>query len=198
MEYLMKTHMKLSAKLLAVGAALLAFVWLAPLAAQAPVLYVWHDGNVRHEIWLQPDLLADFTGGAGARSVDASARMAANAGAARIYRVNNSAVRSDLAEGKMSRLSGVQVSPVVRSGGILRALPGGVIVSLNPNWTDAACRSWIGGQSLAIVKKLPVNGNFYLLSTPAGMLSLQIANNLHALPDVITAFPNWWVQQSTR
>jgi hypothetical protein len=95
-----------------------------------------------------------------------------------------------------------QQSPVYREGnspaGRLMALPGGVIVHLNPHWTHSQVMEWADKNQLRIVQSLPMASNWFFIHTDPGLPSLTLANRLHLLDGVIHATPNWWRQTATR
>ncbi|MGZ5052383.1 MAG: hypothetical protein ACXWF8_02510 [Methylobacter sp.] len=93
-------------------------------------------------------------------------------------------------------------SPVFREGdspsGRLMALPGGVIVNFKPDWTDDQINSWATAHGYRIEQKLNIQGNWYIIHTEPGLISLQTANDIQESGEVITASPNWWKQTATR
>lgn len=72
------------------------------------------------------------------------------------------------------------------------ALPGGVIVSLNPAWSDARCRDWVVAQGSLVRERMKIGGNYYLIASEAGLASLEFANRLRSESGVFAATPNWW------
>jgi hypothetical protein len=80
----------------------------------------------------------------------------------------------------------------------MRALPGNIIVYLNPAWDDAAVKAWASKQQLEIIKKLEIGPNIYLIKTAPGLESLNTANALYKSGEVVAAFPDWWKQVTTR
>jgi hypothetical protein len=79
-----------------------------------------------------------------------------------------------------------------------RALPGNVIVTLNPAWDEAAVKTWAGSRRLEIVQKLEIGPNVFVIKTGPGLEALETANALYRSDGVIAAFPDWWEEVTTR
>ncbi|MCM5572321.1 hypothetical protein M6I34_17540 [Burkholderiaceae bacterium FT117] len=94
------------------------------------------------------------------------------------------------------------VSPVLRDTGAPgrpRALPGGVIVTLRtaPAGNDAGARQAEAHRQLAAaglqpLRALDPEARRWLVASPAGLASLELANRLHESGDFAAAAPNWW------
>ena len=82
--------------------------------------------------------------------------------------------------------------------GRVRALPGNIIVYLNPTWNNEKITNWIDTHNLKIIKKIEIRPNAYLLKTETGLQALQIANTLYESGEVVAAFPDWWLESTTR
>ncbi|MBE7437139.1 MAG: hypothetical protein HS115_01700 [Spirochaetales bacterium] len=192
-------------KFIAVG---ILFLAGTTLWANEGIEYHYFDGDKRITIFLQPDLLAIFSRSQSqsetkARSVDASARLLATGSEVHIFRISDKGAVDSLRQGVVpgALKTDGSASPVfsdARSGGIKRALPGGVIVSLNPVWDDKQVATWANSLGLEIIQKLNITGNYYALKTAAGIQSLLKANELKARPEVLLALPNWWSEYSHR
>jgi len=178
------------------------------LWANEGIEYHYFDGDKKITIFLQPELLAIFNRSqtqseTKARSVDASARLLAGGSEVHIFKISAKGAVDSLRQGVVpgSLKNDGSASPVfsdARSGGMKRALPGGVIVSLNPLWNDKQVASWANSLGLEIIQKLNITGNYYALKTAAGIQSLLKANELKARPEVLLALPNWWSEYSHR
>ena len=87
-------------------------------------------------------------------------------------------------------------SPVFHDGSgsstSMRALPGNIIVYLNPSWNATEVNTWLKARKLEVVKKLEIGQNIYLIKTGPGLESLDTANNLYKSGEVKAAFPDWW------
>ena len=169
--------------------------------------YVWNDGEQDRKVWLSPNLMAEFNASGTPRSPTAALSLApatriAKRGAIALWRLDEGASVSETLTQIQAADPTRSFSPVLHDGpwtsGRMRALPGNVILMLNPVWGDAEINQWISEQGLTVVKKLNFGKNILVLQTPPGLASLQIANSLADLPGVAAAFPNWWVEVSLR
>lgn len=80
----------------------------------------------------------------------------------------------------------------------MRALPGNIIVRLDPNWSSAQVDAWLASQGLTKIGQLPMANNLLVLSAPPGLASLELANRLQESGTVISAQPDWWQQVERR
>ena len=103
-------------------------------------------------------------------------------------------ISADHPQGKYSAV--LHDTPI--STGRMRALPGNIIVYLNPQWDAAAISNWLGVHKLEIVKKLEIGPNIYLIKTGPGMEALTTANALYRSGEVKAAFPDWWQEITPR
>jgi hypothetical protein len=176
-------------------------------APQLSQSLVWYNGNREQKIWLNPQIVAEFNpseqGTAAARSADANAKMLSmkrSQGVVRLWQMNNAgdaAVRSLATSNTASKYS-----PVFHDGptssGAMRALPGNIIVYLNPTWDAATVANWIKSRKLEVVKKLEIGPNIYVIKTAPGLDALKTANVLYLSGEVVAAFPDWWKEVHTR
>jgi len=83
-------------------------------------------------------------------------------------------------------------SPVFRDeNGAARALAGGVVVRLRE--ADLAeARARLADAGLAPVRPLDPEGRTWLVDSPPGLPSLELANQLHESGKFESATPNWW------
>jgi hypothetical protein len=149
--------------------------------------YVWYDGGKPRQVQVDRSLVAEFGG-----RDDAGAEPVARANGVRIWRQQDQAATRAVAEGKSS--------PVFRDseGGVMRALPGNVIVRLDPSWSDEQVAAWLTQNGLTELRRLPIGRNVLVLSAPPGLAALELANRLQQSGKVVSAQPEWWEQRSTR
>lgn len=189
---------------LAAGRAVVASNQAAPQLTQS---YVWYDGNRQHTVWLNPQVVAEFNPGksstATAKSADPRAAVLPskhNRGSIRLWQMNNT---GGVAVGALvvSNPTG-KYSPVFHdsasSNGTMRALPGNIIVYLNPTWDATVVNTWVASHKFEVVKKLEIGPNIYVIKTAPGLDALNTANTLYLSGEVSAAFPDWWQEVSTR
>lgn len=161
--------------------------------------YTWYDGGQIRTVYLAPQLVADFAGGV--KSAMPAARELEARGSVVIYEVtagvNPVAVRAAVsATGSIAA-----VSPVFYDDGggtgRRRALPGNVVVEFSPDRDAESVAGWADAEGLTLLRKLSF-GNYYLVQSPAGMASLELANQLQQSGEVRSAQPNWWTEVVTR
>jgi hypothetical protein len=165
--------------------------------------YVWYDGDREQKVWLNPQVVAEFNPGkrsdTAARSVDANAtmlEMKRKQAGVRLWQMTNTntgdvairALKSDNPAGKYS--------PVFHDGpnstASMRALPGNIIVTLDPAWDAATVTAWLQKRNMEVVKKLEIGPNIYVIKTGPGLEALETANILYKSGEVKAAFPDWW------
>lgn len=187
--------------------------------AQLQQAYTWHDGKRERTAWLDPQLLAEFITGkklasnsaaSAAPSVKAVYAQAATVGKAKggvqLWRMS-AGVPSDQAAQNLSAKSATGAtpagySPILRdsssTSGRMRALPGNIIVYLNPDWDRAAVDAWALRRQLEIIDKLEIGKNVYVIKTQPGLAALTLANALYQSGEVVAAIPNWWQEVHTK
>lgn len=170
--------------------------------------FVWYNGKNEQRIWLNPNLVAEFDVDRDAtRSVvKQTYRNAVEVGEAkgsvRIWKLNDTvnaetAVREIKTKNDAAKVSAVFHDQGAASGR-LRALPGNVIVYLNPEWNRQAIDAWLAKNGLHVVKQLGIGKNVYEIETAPGLATLDLANRLYESGDVVAAIPNWWQTVSKR
>lgn len=141
-------------------------------------VYTWQDGEITRRVVLQSDLTVRAT-----NEVSSQDEVVAVGGASAV-------------------VQGSGEQPVFRSesGGELMALPGGVLLVLDANWSDERvagflARNAIAGSHVSDLGWLP---NGYFIETAPGFPSLDLANALAGQDGVVLAAPNWWREVETR
>lgn len=169
--------------------------------------YTWYDGERERRVWLNPNILAEFNpeanGNSAIKSANATARVIEtkhSQKSMRLWQVDNAAetaVNKLRASHPKGNYSEVLHDGPTGSGG-MRALPGNVIVYLNPKWSEEEVKNWLSTRKLVMVKKLEIGPNIYLLKSGPGLESLAIANKLYRSGEVLAAFPDWWEEVAIR
>lgn len=149
--------------------------------------YIWYDGGKPRSLQLDRSLLADFSSQA-----EAGQQPVVRSNGIRIWRQQEQAATRALVGGK--------TSPVFRDseGGTMRALPGNVIVRLDPSWTEPQLAAWLKENSLTELRRLPIGRNILVVFSPPGLPALDLANRLQESGKVVSAQPEWWEQRSAR
>ena len=176
--------------------ALAALAVLGTQAAWAASSAHYFDGTNQRTITLDPKWVAVITPPPQQSSANGQAAPRVASGAAAPLVVLQPSSQP------MARTTGTQTSPVYREGnspaGRLMALPGGVLVKLAPEWTDAQVRAWMDVKGLTVRQRMNIAGHWYVVESPAGNASLELANALQQSGEVLSASPNWWKQTTTR
>jgi|GEM_PF-1220803 len=200
----------------------------AAKAAPLQQSYTWYDGKRAMTVWLDPQLLAEFSVGKNAAAEEKNAAQDAGSaasgptvksvypdatpqgaikGGVQLWRMG-AGVTSDKAAKALSVAPAAAMgttgtvaatgafSPVLRDGASasarMRALPGNIIVYLNPAWDAAQVQAWAQRGQLTILKKLEIGSNIYVIKTAPGMEALTLANAIYQSGQVVAAFPDWW------
>jgi len=169
--------------------------------------YTWFDGDREQRVWLNPELVAEFNPDSQGEQLLKSANPVAKIvpskhqqAGIRLWQMGNNsdaALHSLKASHPMGKYSAV-LHDGPSSGGRMRALPGNIIVYLDPQWDEAAIRDWLNTRKLEVVKKLEIGTNVLVIKTAPGLESLNIANTLYQSGEVKAAFPDWWQEVVAR
>jgi hypothetical protein len=149
--------------------------------------YVWYDGGKARQVQIDDALIAEFDG-----QSEPAATPVLRSNGVRIWGRQDAAATRAAAAGK--------TSPVFRdsAGGAMRALPGNVIVRLDPAWDSARIAQWLAASGLTELRRLPIGGNVLVVASPPGLAALDLANRLQRSGTVLSAQPEWWEQRSPR
>ena len=93
-----------------------------------------------------------------------------------------------------------EAQPVFRSeSGELMTLPGGVLLALDPEWSEAESDTFFSsnGIELSRVSDLGFISNGFFVETEPGFPSLNLANALVGQDGVVLSSPNWWTEIAT-
>lgn len=179
-------------------------------ASKSPPLtqaYVWYNGDREQRVWLNPQVVAEFNPspqgesvmkGAYARAVIVPTKT--RQATVRFWQLGGAAgaaiprLKANHPTGKYSAV--LHDGPA--SSGRKRALPGNIIVYLNPQWSEAAVNDWLSSRKLVVVKKLEIGSNIYVIQTGPGLEALEAANALYKSGEVKAAFPDWWQEVTPR
>ena len=139
-------------------------------------VYEWLDGDRTRQVWLQTDLVLEERGQAPDDQV--------------ILRFGGD---QDIVN-REGRHDGVETQPVFRSeSGDVMTLPGGVLLVLDPTWDDQAVKAFFAAHGIpkSRVEEQAFAANAFLVDTPPGLPSLELANRLAGEDGVVVSSPNW-------
>lgn len=158
----------------------------------------FYDGGKKIELTLEPGLVAEFMTPDSASAVKKASpdaeQLPAGVGGPHVFKVPATNFRPRTA-------TGTTTSPLFRTGsraGRLMALPGGMVVTFKPEWSDAQVREFVASKGLEVQQRMEIAGNWYVLRTEPGLAALKAANALHESGKVVSASPNWWKETVTR
>ena len=147
-------------------------------SAQGKV-YFWHDGDRKRRVRVQTDLAVAADGVIKSRA--------------------DIVPRSELGADQAGAGGG---QPVFRAeaGRALMALPGGVVVALDPDWDSSQISMFFAGNKIKAsrVSDLGWLTNGYFVETGPGFPSLELANALATQDGVELSSPNWWTDTTTK
>lgn len=139
-------------------------------------VYTWEDGDRTLRVVLQEDLVVQNTA-----DITPNTEVVARGATESIVRAKSG--------------NGQDSLPVFRSqsGGGLMTLPGGVLLSLDPEWDQARVESFFSENDISKerISELGFIPNGFLVETAPGFPSLELANALAAQDGVVAASPNW-------
>jgi len=169
--------------------------------------YIWYDGDREHKVWMNPQLVAEFNpeplGEKAVKNAYPSAKIlpARNKSSGiRLWQLGDTTgitpdnIKARHPQGRYS----VILHDGPSNGSRMRALPGNIIVYLDPKWSEKEINNWLNKHKFEVVKKLDIGMNAYVIKTAPGIEALDIANALYRAGEVKAAFPDWWQEVKTR
>lgn len=169
--------------------------------AQLQQSYTWYDGDIKREVWLNSQLMAEFnpTIAQKNRISAASVEMRIvddNMGSVRFWRIDPQSTAKSTISLISTRIKSNPVSAVLHDGAStnsgMRALPGNIILYLNPDWDQATAERWLKQKNLQVISQRKLISNVFVIKSKPGLDSLLKANELYESGEVVAAFPNWW------
>lgn len=139
--------------------------------------YTWQDGDRTLRVTLQPGLSVGKEGNI-VSSDESKAR-----------------ANSEGGRGDESAL------PVFTTGsGTLMTLPGGVLLTLDPDWSQADIEAFLSENDIAPdhISEREWPQNSFFIETEPGFPSLNLANELAKQEGVKYSTPNWQMQMTTK
>ena len=144
--------------------------------------YTWQDGDRIMTVILQDDLVIDEGPSTKDSLADAPGGAIVKSGEAK---------REDKSKGL----------PVFKSqSGALMTLPGGILLVLDPDWSQAEVNAFFSSNSIKLskVEALGYIDNGYFIETEPGFPSLDLANSVAAQEGVMVSSPNWWTEVTVK
>ena len=142
--------------------------------------YTWQDGDRTLTVVLQSDLFINE---------DASTKDA----------------MADAPGGAIVKSAGAKSEgkglPVFKSqSGALMTLPGGILLVLDPDWSQAEVNAFFSSNSIKLnrVEALDYIDNGYFIETEPGFPSLDLANSVATQEGVMVSSPNWWTEVTVK
>lgn len=167
--------------------------------------YTWVEDSRERKVWLNPSLIAEFnpasSGGGPGAGVRLARGLSGGGPVIRFWRLDEATTPETGMTMMKSFNPGGRFSPVFHpdpSGGAKMALPGNVIVYLDPEWSPELVAAWASRHGLSVVSELKFGKNILLIASPPGLAALDEAARLWWLDGVVQALPNWWIERATR
>lgn len=163
---------------------------LGKAAATAPS-HVAREGGLARQLWIDADRVVEFPTDGGGRPAIRAAQPGELEDATRRGRADAKA------SPKTSAGATRAVSPLFKdAAGQPRALPGGVIVGLKEALPADEASTSLAADGLAPVRQ--INARMWVVESPAGLGSLDLANRLQASGRYDFVQPNWWKPRTTK
>lgn len=154
-------------------------------------IHQWQDGNNNTSLYESDDLVMERYDGSkqSERSVAAMAAedVIASDGRLRIVKKQERHQQSD------------EVYPVlVTSMGGWKALPGGVLVVLDPEMETAEIDAFFAELDTGEISEMDFTKNAFFIETEPGIVGLELSNKLAKMKEVKLSSPNWWTPVELR
>lgn len=164
---------------------LIGIIFASFMSVCAETTYTWYDGDKPRKVYLNSDYVADIQDIRGTRSDGKKAQR-------RVKFIR----KSQLKKQKSGKDDSNQYPVFVEhpNSPKLMALPGNIIVKLNPDFSEEDVKAWAKKNDVELVEKLNIIGNVYVVASEPGLKCLELANSLRKADDVKYAIPNWQKQ----
>lgn len=156
----------------------------------------WRDGDIARKQWIDPRVVAEFRprdAQAGVPIAPVPGAQLLTDGRTRLWLlpVGESSVALCARAGADAALA-----PVLRdspsSASPPRAAIGLVMVRLDPGWSTADVEKWAARERLEGLARMPIEPNWWTVSTAPGMPAIELAARLSGTRGVVSASPDWW------
>lgn len=170
-----------------------------------PQEYSFYEGKEEKKLYLQKDYLADFSNeDTFQNAIDKNAKLHKQIGVVKIYEISDYNIKKKIEKGiftknlkTTSKIS--EVFSFYPKGGPKIALPGNIIVKFKDTIAKDQIESILKSKGLKIIRIQKIlDKEYFILETPPGLPSLELANQLRNLPEVEYSKPDLWIEISKR
>ena len=146
--------------------------------------YIWQDGEYTISLWEAENLVMERT------DADEQSEQSSAIAPEDVIAVNDNL---RVVKKQSWHQLGDDVFPVlVTANGEWKALPGGVLVVLDPEMRQANIDAFFAKMELTQISKMDFTKNAYLIETEPGIIVLELSNKLAGMEEVKLSSPNWW------
>ncbi|MFN3603072.1 MAG: S8 family serine peptidase [Leptonema sp. (in: bacteria)] len=165
----------------------------------------YYEGKEEKKLYLQKDYLADFTENSSfIKNIDPKGKLLKKQGTVSIYQVGDPKIRNQIQKGTLtkslkpqSKLS--EVFSTHPSGGPKIALPGNIIIKFKDSVSKSQIDQILQSKNLKVIRIQKIlEQDYYIIESPSGLASLELANQLASLPEVEYSKPDLWIEISKR
>ena len=146
--------------------------------------YIWQDGEYTISLWEAENLVMERN------DADEQSEQSSAIAPEDVIAVNDNL---RVVKKQSWHQFGDDVFPVlVTANGEWKALPGGVLVVLDPKMGQANIDAFFAKMELTQISKMDFTKNAYLIETEPGIIVLELSNKLAGMEEVKLSSPNWW------
>lgn len=168
--------------------------------------YFYYDGTEKKRLYLKKDYIIDFSEEDHfSRQIQNKGTIIKKIGNAKIYQVKDKDMISKIKKGVLSKSqqnTSFKISEVFTTdpnSGTMMALPGRIILSFKDNITKEQIENFLQSRNLQVIRKqMILNKEYYVISAPTGIASLELANELRLQPEIEISRPDFWIEISKR
>jgi hypothetical protein len=154
-------------------------------------IYSWNDIDKVRTVTLDEQRVVQFNpqDEVSVSELDARASKESEYGIVQVWKLSN----ADANVSGQLIVRGGNFSPVFKDdNGSIRALPGGFVIALDHQISEAEAGAKLAELGINSYQKLNFGQNLYKVPTEPGLTALEQANALHGMPGVRFATPDWW------
>jgi hypothetical protein len=154
-------------------------------------IYVWNDGNNVRVVKLDTQRIVQFKphDTVNVRTMDTGAIKISTYGTVQVWKLSKA---DGQASNQLVELGGTYSPVFIDDNGSIRALPGGYVIALDRQISDAEAGARLAELGINFYQKLNFGENLFKIPTEPGLTALEQANALNGKPGVRFAAPDWW------